>query len=64
MGRDWEEIVTSGCFQVDNNIYKKFMEGDVILLMLNTHTYAGAHEVLSSGEGAGRGNGIAMLYQI
>lgn len=49
---------------MDNNIYKKFMEGDVILLMLNTHTYAGAHEVLSSGEGAGRGNGIAMLYQI
>jgi len=43
VGRDWEEIVTSGCFQVDNNIYKKFMEGDIILLMLNTHTHMLVH---------------------
>lgn len=41
-GRDREEILTLGCFQVNNNIFKGCMEGDVILLMLNTHTYTGA----------------------
>lgn len=41
MGRDREEIVRSARFQVDNNIYKKCVEGDLILLMLNTHPVVG-----------------------
>lgn len=43
VGRDWEEIVTSARLQVDNNIDKKCMEEDVILLMLNAHRHMLVH---------------------
>lgn len=41
-----EKIVLSGCFRVvDNKICKKWMEKDMILLMLNTYVYIFALKV-------------------
>lgn len=41
-----EKIVLSGCFRVvDNKICKKWMEKDMILLMLNTYIYIFALKV-------------------
>lgn len=49
-GKQWgggnrEKITLSGCFQVDNNVDQKCVEGGMILLMLNTHTYIFAFKV-------------------